>query len=374
MSPTKRSNQDAWLASSQQEDDDAAHHNFSSNNDNDSTAIVVANNGFSMPSPKRLRGGGRGDDDDNNEELYDQEFADMEEEEEDFGASLADNPEDVGSDNAAALLLDHDHVIAASKSKWVRPALDANFDNTSDLNVQWLDIDMFAGAPLTENPNRARDTVVGNRSNKEVPIIRVYGVNDKGHSVTVFIHGFTPYAYFALPSFQNASEDFTLDDAALGQIRNVLEDRLRSGVRRGQETVEHYVLAVQHLNDHKSIMGFETKHTHFLKVHLAMPTLVPTLKRVMAEGVQLPGMMNNSTALQMLEPFECNVPFVLRYMIDQDITGAGWLTLPETTYQIRSEKSKQTHCQVCIKKAQSLAFVRSYRIPVARGGWLFHCF
>jgi DNA polymerase delta subunit 1 len=86
-------------------------------------------------------------------------------------------------------------------------------------------------------------------------------------------------------------------------------------------------------------MGYETPHTKFLKVHVAMPSLVPTLKRIMEQGVNLMGQ-----AVQ-FQPFECNVPFVLRYMVDNDIAGAGWLTLPKQTYQIRRDR-QQTHCQV----------------------------
>ena len=74
-----------------------------------------------------------------------------------------------------------------------------------------------------------------------------------------------------------------------------------------------------------------------------MPTLVPTLKRIMEDGVELAGVNSDDN---LYNGFECNVPFVLRYMIDQDIQGAGWLTLPQKTYQVRSEDRKQTHCQV----------------------------
>ena len=52
---------------------------------------------------------------------------------------------------------------------------------------------------------------------------------------------------------------------------------------------------------------------------------------------------------QSYQPFECNVPFVLRFMIDEDVNGAGWITLPKGTYQLRTEESglKSSHCQVC---------------------------
>ena len=37
----------------------------------------------------------------------------------------------------------------------------------------------------------------------------------------------------------------------------------------------------------------------------------------------------------------------MRYMIDKDVTGASWLTLPKGSYRLReSESEKGTHCQV----------------------------
>ena len=69
-----------------------------------------------------------------------------------------------------------------------------------------------------------------------------------------------------------------------------------------------------------------------------------TLKRIMEEGIDLAGVRaphGNEYAA-----FECNVPFVLRYMIDNDISGAGWLTLPQKTYQVRQASDQKTHCQV----------------------------
>ena len=337
MSPTKRSSEELWMAGVDDNNND-------DQNDNTTTSHqIYANtpmNGIpSMPSPKRIRGGGRGDDDNNNEEeLFDEEFVEMAEEEE-IAEYMAD---EVVSDDTAARLLQQDNVIAASKAKWVRPPLASAWDTTSqDLNVQWLDIDVVGGPPLQENPNPSRTSIAGNTCNSQVPIIRVYGVNDQGHSVTIFIHGFTPYAYFSLPQTMDES---LFTDSTRSEIRKAINDRLKSSAKG--ETHTNHCLAVEYTNEHKSIMGYETQHTQFLKVHLAMPTLVPKLRRIMNEGIDLniPGHAGE----QMFEPFECNVPFVLRYMIDQDITGAGWLTLPQNTYQVRPENKRQTHCQVCI--------------------------
>jgi hypothetical protein len=282
--------------------------------------------------PKRIRGGGGDDDDDDNEfgkcELYDEELIDME--------LIPEEPDFIPDDVEA--FDEMDSVIGECREKWLRPQLESKLANDQDLNVQWLDIDMITGRPLKKNPNKNK-LLPGNTGGQDVPIIRVYGVNEGGHSVTIFIHGFTPYAYFALPQ-QFRPELFT--EALASKIRKQLDDRLKTEARRAQLT--QYVLAVQHMQEHRSIMGYETPHTQFLKVYLAMPALVPTLKRIMETGVDLgiPGY----TGEVPLPPFECNVPFVLRYMIDHDISGAGWLSVPKETYSVRSSSEKQTHCQV----------------------------
>jgi DNA polymerase delta subunit 1 len=228
-----------------------------------------------------------------------------------------------------------------TRQRWLRPANQIK-DNSQDVSLQWLDMDLTAGAPLEKNPNKAQSRVVG-ATNGQVPVVRAYGVSEAGNSVAVFIHGFTPYCYFALPAnstFQNTEENLT-------NIRRCVNNRLE-GSARGSRLPE-YCRAVSYVTSHKSIMGYDSPHTHFFKIMVAMPTLIPPLKRIMEEGIDLAGVQCDGEDLK-YSAFECNVPFVLRYMIDQDISGAGWLTLPKKTYQIRADSKKQTHCQVCFKR------------------------
>jgi DNA polymerase delta subunit 1 len=183
-----------------------------------------------------------------------------------------------------------------------------------------------------------------------VPILRAFGVDDDGHSMALFIHGFTPYSYFALP------EGYELDqsngDSTLAAIRDMLTLRLESAAR-GAAAQSAVVLGVTYVTDHKSIMGYDTPHTKFLKIYLSLPGLVATLKRIMEEGINLPGIKAtasgnaaDNTMMPVYQAFECNVPFVLRFMVDRDISGAGWMTLPAETYEIRDPANKETHCQV----------------------------
>ncbi len=65
-----------------------------------------------------------------------------------------------------------------------------------------------------------------------------------------------------------------------------------------------------------------------------MPSLVPGAKRVVDEGIQVAelGFVHGQT-------FESNVPFVMRFMIDNNISGADWIELPPNTYSVRSANS-----------------------------------
>lgn len=312
-------------------------------NDNDNVPI------------KRIRGGGFEDDD---EELYD-EAAFGEDEMEEPDNSDSDTVEPETSADIADTAVNFDDLSPQQLKRWARPPVpESAFDSSkADVHLQWLDIDMVSAEPLSQNPNRAKKRVVG-ATEGEVPVIRIYGVTDKGNSIVAFIHGYTPYAYFALPEgYQLKYDDVREKHNKLGKIRDIMNERLvRAKTQRSKSFSAdgNLVQGVQYIEDCKSIMGYSTAHTKFLKVYLQMPTLVPTLKRIMEEGMSLPGITAMTGVVQKhqwedgggasFQPFECNVPFVLRCMIDEDICGAGWLTLPMGTYDIRN--SKTTNCQL----------------------------
>mmetsp|Transcript_6047 Transcript_6047/g.15029 ORF Transcript_6047/g.15029 Transcript_6047/m.15029 type:complete len:1171 (-) Transcript_6047:183-3695(-) len=309
-------------------------------------------NDHCLVSPKRLRGGGGGADDDDDEDDFDfPPDDDLLEEEmpipDDVDSNNSNNHnnvkvEDVLSSSSAAVISD---INENMRKRWHRPPLKSK-NNKADVSVQWFDMDLQNGTPMPVHPNELkedRSSVTGSRVG-QVPVIRAYGVTEEGNSATVFIHGFTPYGYFALPP--GATLDPTEDN--LAQIRQYLDAKL-ADIARGPK-LEEYCRAVYYIDNHKSIMGYESPHTHFLRVYVAMPSLIPTLKRIMEDsGTVLPCVETPTNAYGSTEPyaaFECNVPFVLRYMIDREISGAGWLTLPAQTYQLRTPNNKQTHCQV----------------------------
>lgn len=285
--------------------------------------------------PKRLRGGG-GDDDDNDEQLYLDEVGMMEDEADDM--EVPPEIEDDGEDNVVKVISE----TLPAAERWGRPKLRPNLSNKDDLNLQWLDMDVVWGLPLDSVNELMPEKTTGSRTG-QVPVLRTYGVTDEGPSICVFIHGFTPYGCFAVPT------ECTVDPSRLGDMRVVLEKKLQEFSKSKQEV---RILGIEHMPEHRSIMGFDNPTTDFLKVFVNLPNHIPTLKRLMEGGVSLPGIeVNNedSDEQHLFAPFENNVPFVLRFMVDQGLGGAGWLTLPSRTYRLRDSNKKETHCQVGTK-------------------------
>lgn len=331
------------------------------------------------PITKRLRGGGNTDD----EELYDEDDFhnndDDDDDDEGEGDDYMDEPDEdeisVSQSQSntntpsttrtrtrtdtADTAINFTDLSSTQLKRWTRKPIPPSLSDTSnhDIHLQWLDMDIVPGQPLAHNPNPSKRYVIGSTSG-EVPIIRVYGVTDEGNSIVAFIHGYTSYAYFALPEgYELKYETETQKNVILGNIRDVLNARMRNAKSYNRRIEADIIQGVQYLEDHKSIMGYSTSHTRFLKVFVSLPDYISALKRVMEEGVSLPGISavekkqqnvweDGHSAGTNYQPFECNVPFVLRFMIDQTICGAGWLTLPKGTYSLK--KDKITNCQVCV--------------------------
>ena len=114
-------------------------------------------------------------------------------------------------------LSDYDNDITGSQEdRWHRP--DCSFlRNDTNIEIQWMDIDMTSGPPLSANPSGGE--FVGLKTGP-VPIIRMYGVSRDGFSVMVCVHGYIPYFFVSLPSHVH------LPDISLEQLRSHLDQRV----------------------------------------------------------------------------------------------------------------------------------------------------
>ena len=75
------------------------------------------------------------------------------------------------------------------------------------------------------------------------------------------VHGFTPYFYVALPPSTDLSE------GALGQLRTVLDQRVRERARGDEKRLSSFVLGITKIKEHQSLLGYHfDARRDFIKV------------------------------------------------------------------------------------------------------------
>lgn len=91
-----------------------------------------------------------------------------------------------------------------------------------------------------------------------------------------------------------------------------------------------------------SIMNYHNNQTFaFIKITVTQPKYIATAKRILEHGISLPGFHG-----LVFSPFESNLSFDLRFMIDFGIVGANWIELPANRYVIRRPDQHSGHAQL----------------------------
>ncbi|KAM6223345.1 DNA polymerase delta catalytic subunit [Rhynchocyon petersi] len=274
--------------------------------------------------PKRARGGLWDEDDAPRPSQFEEELALMEEME---AERRLQEQEEEGLQSAVEGATDGHFSPSALDPRWLRPSPPPLDPQTEPLIFQQLEIDHYVGParplPLPGSPPASRGSV---------PVLRAFGVTDAGVSVCCHIHGFAPYFYTPAPPGFGAQH--------LAELQQELNSAISRDQRGGKELSGPAVLALE-LCNRESMFGY---HGHgpssFLRITLALPRLVAPARRLLEQGIRVPGLGTPSFA-----PYEANVDFEIRFMVDTDIVGCNWLELPPGKYILRPE-GKTTHCQL----------------------------
>lgn len=150
-------------------------------------------------------------------------------------------------------------ILGEAGKNWMRPKPPQIDPSTETVLFQQFEVDYNTGAP-----NRAYYAT----DLYEVPIIRMFGVNEHGNSVCAFVHGFEPYFYVEAPT-----HSFSPDDcASLTETLNfALSGRDRSKNPRSCLRIE--------VIQRQTILFYQPQTTRaFLKVVMAGPQLVSTCR------------------------------------------------------------------------------------------------
>ncbi|KAK2158176.1 hypothetical protein LSH36_175g04050 [Paralvinella palmiformis] len=207
-----------------------------------------------------------------------------------------------------------------TSTRWSRPPISPINPKTDTITFQQLDVEHYIGQPLAG--------MIGSQQGP-VPIIRMFGVTMEGRSILVHIHGFAPY--FFVP----AQANFKQEDCA--KFQAALNTAVIQDMRYNKDNIRTAVLAVEYCLK-ESIYGYHgNKKMPFLKITLAVPKLVPAAKRILEQGFTCPGYSQHGFA-----PFESNVDFETRFMVDCDVVGCNWIQIPAGKYKLRHKAASSS--------------------------------
>ncbi|KAF6773845.1 hypothetical protein AHF37_06869, partial [Paragonimus kellicotti] len=189
--------------------------------------------------------------------------------------------------------------------------------------VNNIEMARVTGVPLTYLLTRGQQ-VKGERlvgmpgaAQSPVPIMRLFGVTSKGHSVCAHVHGFVPYFFVPAP------KDFSTEH--LGAFRDALNSALlRDGRSKEFDGLQHLVLKVV-CELKENIYGFHgNRKLPFLKITVALPHN---------------GLAFADYPLQSYPAFEANIDFEIRFMVDSQMTGCCWVEAPAGSYRLRDSSA-----------------------------------
>lgn len=220
-----------------------------------------------------------------------------------------------------------------------RPPASILDPNVQDLAFQQVDLD-YIQVPFDATVHET----LGTGAQGDRPVIRVFGVSNKGNSVCAFIHGFEPYFYAKAP------DGFT--DHNVLQFTQALNAAVRDSSR---VTAPLFIRSVV-IEEKQTIMHYQQqKSVPFLRITTVLPSMVPTARTVLQQGLNWSGHGVDVFATT----YESNVLYTLRFMVDNGIAGGQWMELKAPDYSLRSPARKSTHCQIEVEAHYSKVVPKS---------------
>ncbi|CAA7034877.1 unnamed protein product [Microthlaspi erraticum] len=226
-------------------------------------------------------------------------------------------------DEASLILRDIEEreAVSARSSTWARPPLSpAYLSNSQSIIFQQLEIDYV----IKESH---KELLPG--SSGQAAIIRIFGVTREGHSVCCYVHGFEPYFYIACPPGMGPDD--------ISRFHQSLEGRMRESNKNAN--VPKFVRHIEMVQK-RSIMYYQQQKSQpFLKITVALPTMVASCRGILDRGIQIDGL-----GMRSFQTYESNIVFALRFMVDRDIVGGNWIEVPAGKY--KKDARTLSYCQL----------------------------
>ncbi|ORX91873.1 hypothetical protein K493DRAFT_325449 [Basidiobolus meristosporus CBS 931.73] len=201
-------------------------------------------------------------------------------------------------------LLSQNPIVDPNENVWKRANLPKINPATDSIIFQQIEADDYVDSQTNE------------------PTIRLFGVTEKGNSITCHVRGFFPYFYIPAPQGFTESHipEFKMALEVLPPVREV------------------------YIQMKESIYGFHgNTKVPFLRIELAFPKLVATTKHIHF-SIKEHGITFGQFPSYACQTYESNLEYILRFMIDCHIYGINWIELPPKSYRVLSDNS--TNCQL----------------------------
>ncbi|ORC90659.1 DNA polymerase delta catalytic subunit [Trypanosoma theileri] len=194
---------------------------------------------------------------------------------------------------------------------------------TRDLLFQLLDCCQTKGSP---------HETVSTVKHPENPIVRLYGVTAEGYSVLVHCYNYEPYLWIKAP--QNWLPVYS--QTLMNELNSMLDS---------QTHVSGTVVRIE-LHKRRSIMYYQNDgSSDHLKIVVQLPQHIPKLRGLLSDrGVMCAGAWEG---IRVFPTFESNVIFPLRFLVDNDIGGCNWLTVPAGKFFPSTVRTSTCQIEVC---------------------------
>lgn len=163
----------------------------------------------------------------------------------------------------------------------------------------------------------------------------MFGITGKSNSVAIHVHNFTPYFYVKVnTSVVNLGPDDL--DAIKEQLNKWV---LSSG---SSNTADHPngggvatpVRQIDIIYDKAPVMHYQTEKSVFLRIYTGLPKYVNQLRSLFENGSFTYPRQGRDGAFETVT-YESNLPYALRFMIDNGIVGMSWIKIKAGKYRIR---------------------------------------
>lgn len=168
------------------------------------------------------------------------------------------------------------------------------------------------------------------------PVIRFFGVDSFGSSVSIYVHGFVPYLYCDMPCAEAMCEERLR--IFKESLNNTVCTNRHKFLKDSKET--NAILEIKVVKK-QTVLGYHPlgSHVNMLQIFMSNPALITTTKGILERGFKASSLFPE----KQFQTYESNVAFPLRYMVDSSIVGCNWLELQAANYTERA--TKETTCQ-----------------------------